>query len=237
MQKLITRNEIKNELSRIEEQYKFREDIRAKGIENAKNFLFVGGGGTGKTLAAKHLAEDLGLKFCEKSAAEMSVFPTTVNHFGVVDSIGKYMHGGSVFVLHDFDALLREEHLYLLNCLFEAISLNHDSIFIAEMNHHLYSMEILHRFDGVIYFSYLTKELTPKLLDEVFSSYGYPNIKFSDNTIGLATGVSPAEVVNTCKEVIRIMAIPHVSVNPETKLHELLKQRRNTFNLVNSFGD
>lgn len=236
MQKLITRNEIKNELSRIEEQYKFREDIRSKGIENAKNFLFVGGGGTGKTLAAKHLAEDLGLKFCEKSAAEMSVFPTTVSHFSV-DSIEKYMHGGSVLVLHDFDAFLSEEHPYLLKRLFDIVSLNHDSIFIAEINHHLYNMGILHRFDGVIYFSYLTKELTPKLLDEVFSSYGYPNIKFSDDTIGLATGVSPAEVVNTCKEVIRIMAIPYVIVNPETKLHELLKQRRNTFNLVNSFGN
>lgn len=236
MQKLITRSETKNELSRISEQYKFRENIRAKGIENAKNFLFVGGGGTGKTLAAKHLAEDLGLKFCEKSAAEMSVFPTTVGHFGV-DFIEKYMHGGSVFVLHDFDAFLSEEHPYLLKRLFDIVSLNHDSIFIAEINHHLYNMGILHHFDGVIYFSYLTKELTPKLLDEVFSSYGYPNIKFSDDTIGLATGVSPAEVVNTCKEVIRIMAIPYVIVNPETKLHELLKQRRNTFNLVNSFDN
>lgn len=236
MQKLITRSETKNELSRIAEQYKFRENIRAKGIENAKNFLFIGGGGTGKTLAAKHLAEDLGLNFCEKSAAEMSVFLTTVNRFGI-DFIEKYMHGGSVFVLYDFDALLSEEHPYLLKRLFDIVSLNHDSIFIAEMNHHLYNMGILHRFDGVICFSYLTKELTPKLLDEVFSSYGYPNIKFSDDTIGLATGVSPAEVVNTCKEVIRIMAIPHVSVNPETKLHELLKQRRNTFNLVNSFGN
>lgn len=149
-------------------------------------------------MAAKHLAEDLGLKFCEKSAAEMSVFLTTVSHFGV-DSIEKYMHGGSVFVLHNFDAFLSEEHPHLLKRLFDTVSLNHDSIFIAEMNHHLYSMGILHRFDGVIY-------------------------------------LSPAEVVNTRKEVIRIMAIPHVSVNPEAKLHELLKQRRNTFNLVNSFG-
>ena len=213
---LVLSEELEIKVQRIITEYRKRELLRKNGLKNRSKILIVGEPGTGKTMTASVLADELGLplyviqidKLVTKYMGE-----TSVKLRQVFDCIQEIQ---GIYLFDEFDAIGSDRSLdndvgemrRILNSFLQYLE-NDDSysiILAATNNPKLLDKALFRRFDDVLEYKLpdlgqiqciLENHLDGLALNEVFDNQVYESAK----------GLNHADIVRACEEAIKYSLI------------------------------
>ncbi|WP_210151374.1 AAA family ATPase [Chryseobacterium scophthalmum] len=208
---MIAPNDIKGKVNRIISEFVQRDKLRKHDLENRRKILLSGHPGTGKTMTASIIANELNLplytilmdKMVTKFMGE-----TSAKLRQVFDFIEQKQ---GVYLFDEFDAIGGErsrdndvgEMRRVLNSFLQFIERdNSDSLIIAITNNkELLDQALFRRFDDVILYNLPSLEEKEALLRDRLSQFSR-KIKFKD-LLPEINGLSHAEITLACVDAIK----------------------------------
>lgn len=203
---------ISEKIERVMHEYRKRNLLRKNGLKNRSKLLIAGEPGTGKTMTASVLANELGLplyviqidKLVTKYMGETSVKLRQVfEHIAEISA---------VYLFDEFDAIGSDRDMdndvgemrRILNSFLQYLE-NDDSysiIVAATNNPGLLDKALFRRFDDVLVYSRPDKNQIYKLLKIKLD--GFANDKlFTDNIYNEIDGLNHADIVKVCEEALK----------------------------------
>ena len=225
---LIVSGTLKERIQRILKEYRQKEKLKRHGLENRRKVLLTGPPGTGKTMTASIIANELGLplyvilmdkmvtKFMGETSAKLrQVFDTIAERRGI-------------YLFDEFDAIGTErakendvgEMRRVLNSFLQFIERDDSqSIIIAATNNlKLLDQALFRRFDDVLHYHLPTKEEVVKLLENRLAGFK-GNFKL-EYFVNLTNNLSHAEISQACLD-----AIKEIILNDKSKVDKSLLSR------------
>lgn len=237
LSELIVSDEIIDSIHRILNEYRNRNKLYSYGLMNRRKILLGGAPGTGKTFTASIIASELSLplyvvqmdKLVSKFMGE-----TSVKLRQVFDSIATIT---GVYLFDEFDAIGADRGLdnevgemrRILNSLLQFIEQDYsESIIIASTNNQkLLDQALFRRFDDVLHYTLPDENEIKKLYEHKLASFD-SSFKITENVIKAAKGLSQAEIVKVCDDVIKHSILNDVKVNAAL-ITKLLKTRHSIY--------
>ena len=233
MKDIIVTNQIEEKLIRILDEYRNRNKLYSYGLSNRRKILIEGASGTGKTMTASVMAGELSLplytvqvdklvtKFMGETSAKLrQIFES------IESSVG-------VYLFDEFDAIGADRSLdnevgemrRILNSFLQFIEMDSsESIIIAATNNQkLLDQALFRRFDDVLHYEMPTKEEIKRLFEIKLLSYD-SNFVITSHLIESADGLSHAEIVRSCDDVIK-QSILSDKVITDKSIEDLLMER------------
>lgn len=235
---LVVSSELKDKIDRILKEYFQRSKLLKHGLSNRRKILLVGPSGTGKTMTASVVANELKLPFYtiqmdkmvnkymgETSAKLRQVFESIKNQKGV-------------FLFDEFDAIGAERGLdnevgemrRVLNSFLQFIE-NDDSesiIIAATNNIKLLDQALFRRFNDILYYQLPTEKELPRLFLNCLGKY---KGKFDIDTIlPTANGLNHAEITQACNDAIKEIILNDKKSVTQKLLTSMLKDRKKAYN-------
>ncbi|MDR3260099.1 MAG: AAA family ATPase [Fusobacteriaceae bacterium] len=240
MKDLILSESLNVKINRILTEYKNRDLLGKNGLKNRSKILITGEPGTGKTMTAAVLANELGLdlfviqidKLITKYMGE-----TSIKMRQVFEQIEDYP---SVYLFDEFDAIGSDRTLdndvgemrRILNSFLQFLeNANSYSIIIAATNSpNILDKALFRRFDDVLKYeipdiNQIEMILLNKLKD--ISPQSIFNINIYKKIVELY--LSHADIIRACNEAIKLFIIDRQAITEEI-LISFLKDRVNLFN-------
>lgn len=234
---LIVNENIDKKIKRIINEYEKKGLLRKNGLKNRSKILITGLPGTGKTMTASVLANEIGLplfviqidKLVTKYMGE-----TSVKLRQVFDHIYD-VHG--VYLFDEFDAIGSDramdndvgEMRRILNSFLQYLE-NEDShsiIIAATNNPGLLDRAVFRRFDDVIEYSIPDEKQIERLL--IIKLKGFANEEiFSKDIYDAAKGMSHADIVKVCEDAIKYSILEGKEINRNIIL-TYIKDRMNLY--------
>lgn len=219
---LVLSEDLNTKVQRIVTEYRKKDLLRKNGLKNRSKLLLAGAPGTGKTMTASALADELSLplyviqtdKVVTKYMGE-----TSVKLRQVFDCIQEIQ---GIYLFDEFDAIGSDRSLdndvgemrRILNSFLQYLE-NDDSyslIIAATNNPKLLDHALFRRFDDVLEYKIpdiaqieqiFEKRLEGLALKEVFNNQVYEN----------AVGLNHADVVKACEEAIKYGLISNKEID------------------------
>lgn len=234
---LVTSDEIYDKIARILNEYRNKNKLYSFGLANRRKILLEGLPGTGKTMTASIIASELSLplyvvqmdKLVSKFMGETSVKLRQVfNHV--------YSETG-VYLFDEFDAIAADRNLdnevgemkRILNSLLQFIEQdNSQSIIIAATNNkRLLDQALFRRFDDILHYDLPNEKEIKLLLENRLFSYD-SRIIINSAAVESAKGLSQAEIVRVCDDVIKTSILNNSEITSE-QIILLLEERHKMY--------
>ena len=235
---LVVDPQIKKRIERIINEFTYRDKLFRHNLENRRKILFSGHPGTGKTMTASVIANELRLpiyvvlmdKIVTKYMAETSAKLRQI--FDYIEDVP------AVYLFDEFDAIGGQrgkdnevgEMRRVLNSFLQFIERDHsDSLIIAATNNlELLDQALFRRFDDVIHYQLPTDQEKIQLLKNRL------NGNISQNDIDLIlpqlTSLSHAEINQACLDAIKESVINEVKISPDLVI-KTIRERKSAYNL------
>ena len=218
---LVLPEDLDIKVKRIITEYQKKELLRKNGLKNRSKILLTGDPGTGKTMTASVLADELGLplyviqidKLVTKYMGETSVKLRQV--FDCIDEIQ------GVYLFDEFDAIGSDRSLdndvgemrRILNSFLQYLE-NDDSysiIIAATNNPKLLDKALFRRFDDVMEYRLPDIQQIQRIVQNKLEGLALREV-FDSQVYECAKGLSHADVVKACEEAIKYSLINDVDV-------------------------
>ena len=235
---LVVAPEIKNRIKRIIKEFTYKDKLFRHNLENRRKILFSGHPGTGKTMTASIIANELHLpiyvvlmdKIVTKYMGETSAKLRQI--FDYIEEVP------AVYLFDEFDAIGGQrgkdndvgEMRRVLNSFLQFIERDHsDSLIIAATNNlELLDQALFRRFDDVIHY------LLPKDFEKVQliknRLYGKLSQKEIDLILPELDSLSHAEINQACLDAIKESIINNIKISPELLINTI-QERKSAYNL------
>ena len=235
---LVVDPQIKKRIERIINEFTYRDKLFRHNLENRRKILFSGHPGTGKTMTASVIANELHLpiyvvlmdKIVTKYMGETSAKLRQI--FDYIEDVP------AVYLFDEFDAIGGQrgkdnevgEMRRVLNSFLQFIERDHsDSLIIAATNNlELLDQALFRRFDDVIHYQLPTDQEKIQLLKNRLNG----NILQKDIDLILPelTSLSHAEINQACLDAIKESVINEVKISPDLVI-KTIRERRSAYNL------
>ena len=235
---LVVDPQIKKRIERIINEFTYRDKLFRHNLENRRKILFSGHPGTGKTMTASVLANELHLpiyvvlmdKIVTKYMGETSAKLRQI--FDYIEDVP------AVYLFDEFDAIGGQrgkdnevgEMRRVLNSFLQFIERDHsDSLIIAATNNlELLDQALFRRFDDVIHYQLPTDQEKIQLLKNRLNG----NILQKDIDLILPelTSLSHAEINQACLDAIKESVINEVKISPDLVI-KTIRERKSAYNL------
>lgn len=235
---LIVSKIIKDRIFRVINEFEQRDKLLRHDLENRRKLLFTGSPGTGKTMTASIIANEIHLpmyviqmdkmvtKYMGETSAKLrQIFELIENNTGV-------------YLFDEFDAIGSQrskdndvgEMRRVLNTFLQLIESDHsESLIIAATNNlELLDQALFRRFDDVIYYSLPSDEEKMKLLRNKL----FPNINNSaiKKLIPQLDSLSHAEISKACLDAIKESILLDGKLTIEL-LEKTIKERKMAYKI------
>ena len=235
---LVVDPQIKKRIERIINEFTYRDKLFRHNLENRRKILFSGHPGTGKTMTASVIANELHLpiyvvlmdKIVTKYMGETSAKLRQI--FDYIEDVP------AVYLFDEFDAIGGQrgkdnevgEMRRVLNSFLQFIEREHsDSLIIAATNNlELLDQALFRRFDDVIHYQLPTDQEKIQLLKNRLNG----NILQKDIELILPelTSLSHAEINQACLDAIKESVINEVKISPDLVI-KTIRERKSAYNL------
>ncbi|WP_454948987.1 AAA family ATPase [Capnocytophaga leadbetteri] len=235
---LVVDPQIKKRIERIINEFTYRDKLFRHNLENRRKILFSGHPGTGKTMTASVIANELHLpiyvvlmdKIVTKYMGETSAKLRQI--FDYIEDVP------AVYLFDEFDAIGGQrgkdnevgEMRRVLNSFLQFIERDHsDSLIIAATNNlELLDQALFRRFDDVIHYQLPTDQEKIQLLKNRLNG----NILQKDIDLILPelTSLSHAEINQACLDAIKESVINEVKISPDLVI-KTIRERKSAYNL------
>lgn len=224
-------------ISRLLTEYYQRQKLKAHGLENRRKVLLEGPPGTGKTMTASIIANELDLPLYTIMVDKMVTrfMGETSAKLRQVFEVIQEKRG--VYLFDEFDAIGGErgkdndvgEMRRVLNSFLQFLERdNSDSIIVAATNiHNLLDQALFRRFDDVLHYENPTVEEISKLL---LMRLGVFKGGFSIKPIAKsAVGLSHAEITRVCLDAIKEAILSNRKTVERDALNKNIVERQNAY--------
>ena len=225
---LVCQNNVKDKVKRVIREYLHKDTLAKYHLGNRRKLLLSGPSGTGKTMTASILANELQLplyvvllekvvtKFMGESSLKLSkIFDLISQNQGVYlfdefDAIGAQRVGEMRRILNSFLQFMERD--------------DSDSLIVAATN----SMAILdkalfRRFDDVVEYALPTDEEKLKIINGQLDGFIKKSFNF-DEILPLMDKMSHAEITMICRDVMKESLLEGIGVN-ENLVKTIINQR------------
>lgn len=235
---LVVDPQIKKRIERIINEFTYRDKLFRHNLENRRKILFSGHPGTGKTMTASVIANELRLpiyvvlmdKIVTKYMGETSAKLRQI--FDYIEDVP------AVYLFDEFDAIGGQrgkdnevgEMRRVLNSFLQFIERDHsDSLIIAATNNlELLDQALFRRFDDVIHYQLPTDQEKIQLLKNRLN--GNLSQKDIDLILPELTSLSHAEINQACLDAIKESVINEVKISPDLVI-KTIRERKSAYNL------
>ena len=208
---LVVSDALMESIRRIITEYRQQAKLRSHGLHNRRKILLTGPSGTGKTMTARVLANELRLplhtiqvdrlvtKFMGETSAKLRQ---------IFDRIGEAL---GVYLFDEFDAIGGDRMLdndvgemrRVLNALLQFMEHDaSDSMIVAATNSPtLLDSALFRRFDDVLAYQMPDSASSRRLMENVLGAYRGRNSW--ESALGVCQGMSHAEIDSACRDAIK----------------------------------
>lgn len=234
---LIVSDEITEKIDRILLEYKQSHKLDKYGMTNRRKILLVGVPGTGKTMTASVIAQELKLPlFVILMDKLMTKFMgETGNKLRQIFELIEEKKG--VYFFDEFDTIGGErakdndvgEMRRVLNSFLHFIDKDKsDSLILAASNNlSLLDQALFRRFDDIITYSLPSEKEIIKLLTNKLSSFK-STFKL-EPLVKIALGLSHAEITSACQDAIKDAILRNKTKVEKAKLIKFLEHKRSVY--------
>ena len=209
---LVVTESISEKIKRIIKEYQKKELLRKNGLKNRSKFLITGEPGTGKTMTASVIANELGLtlyviqldKLITKYMGETSVKLRQV--FDFINEVN------AVYLFDEFDAIGSDRSLdndvgemrRILNSFLQYLENDdsHSIIIAATNNPDILDKALFRRFDDVFEYKLPNIEQITNLYKNKLRGIAPDNI-FTEEIFNASIGLNHSDVVKVCEDSIK----------------------------------
>jgi SpoVK/Ycf46/Vps4 family AAA+-type ATPase len=226
-QELVVSEEIRIRIERILTEYRQRERLRSFGMKNRSKILLEGTPGTGKTLTASIIANELNIplyvvqmdKLITKFMGE-----TSAKLRQIFDTIAA---NRAVYLFDEFDAIGADRSLdnevgemrRVLNSFLQF--LEHDdseSIIIAATNNSkMLDQALFRRFDDVLHYSEPDEKQIRRLFEIKLGGF-YSARSITKKVVDAVNGLSHADITKVCEDCIKLIILENKTMNDDLLL-------------------
>ena len=235
---LVVDPQIRKRIERIINEFTYRDKLFRHNLENRRKILFSGHPGTGKTMTASVIANELHLpiyvvlmdKIVTKYMGETSAKLRQI--FDYIEDVP------AVYLFDEFDAIGGQrgkdnevgEMRRVLNSFLQFIERDHsDSLIIAATNNlEVVDQALLRRFDEGMHYQLPTDQEKIQLLKNRLN--GSISQKDIDLILPQLTSLSHAEINQACLDAIKEAVINEVKISPDLVI-KTIRERRSAYNL------
>ncbi len=234
---LIVSDEITEKIDRILLEYKQSHKLNKYGMTNRRKILLVGSPGTGKTMTASVIAQELKLPlFVILMDKLMTKFMgETGNKLRQIFELIEEKKG--VYFFDEFDTIGGErakdndvgEMRRVLNSFLHFIEKDKsDSLILAASNNlSLLDQALFRRFDDIIAYSLPSEIEIIKLLKNKLSSF-ISTLKL-EPLVKIALGLSHAEITSACQDAIKDAILRNKTKVEKAKLIKFLEHKKSVY--------
>lgn len=234
---LIVSTEIEDKIKRILNEYQKKDILRKNGLMNRSKILLAGDPGTGKTMTASVIANELYLplyviqfdKLITKYMGE-----TSVKLRQVFDQI-KEIRG--VYLFDEFDAIGSDRSLdndvgemrRILNAFLQNLEDDESySIIIAATNNpSMLDKALFRRFDDVMEYKNPDNDQIKRLFKMKLHGKALNDI-FSDEVYKKASGLNHADIVKACEDAVKYSILEDTTITKDI-LMNFIQDRKNYY--------
>lgn len=230
---LISSEELHSRIHRILNEFTNRTKLKKNGLSNRRKILLEGAPGTGKTMTASIIAEELHLPlFVVQMDKLVTKFmgETSVKLRQIFDSIEEIT---GVYLFDEFDAIGADrgmdnevgEMRRVLNSFLQFIEQDiSDSIIIAATNNRrMLDQALFRRFDDVLHYSLPSEDEVKRLLRLKLSGFTSGSI-YTEEVIKKAINLSQAEIAIVCDDAIKLSILNDTKIEKK-ELLTLINER------------
>lgn len=234
---LIVSFEVEEKIKRIIEEYLKKEILRKNGLMNRHKILFVGEPGTGKTMSASVVANEVYLplyviqldRLITKYMGETSIKLRQI--FSQIKEIP------GVYLFDEFDAIGSDrsfdndvgEMRRILNSFLQYIETDesHSIIIAATNNPSFLDKALFRRFDDVIEYKNPDKAQIARLLKMKLTGKVFKDV-FTKDVYETALGLNHADIMKACEDVMKYSLLEGKDITKSIVL-EHLKNKKNYY--------
>jgi len=221
---LVVTESISEKIKRIIKEYEKKDLLRKNGLKNRSKFLITGEPGTGKTMTASVIANELGLtlyviqldKLITKYMGETSVKLRQV--FDFINEVN------AVYLFDEFDAIGSDRSLdndvgemrRILNSFLQYLE-NEDShsiIIAATNNPNILDKALFRRFDDVLEYKMPDIEQIINLFKMKLKGLA-PDSVFKEEVFSASIGLNHFDVVKVCEDAIKNSILEDKEINED----------------------
>ncbi len=209
---LVVTESISEKIKRIIKEYEKKELLRKNGLKNRSKFLVTGEPGTGKTMTASVIANELGLtlyviqldKLITKYMGETSVKLRQV--FDFINEVN------AVYLFDEFDAIGSDRSLdndvgemrRILNSFLQYLENDdsHSIIIAATNNPDILDKALFRRFDDVFEYKLPDIEQIINLYNMKLKGLAPDNV-FTEEVFNASSGLNHSDIVKVCEDSIK----------------------------------
>ena len=220
MADLIVSNKVEVRINQVIVEYNKRNELANYGLSNRKKILLAGHPGTGKTLTASIIANELSLPFYVISMDSIITKYMGESSVKLRQAFEVINENTAVYLFDEFDAIGAErgnsndvgEMRRILNTFLQLLEQSDsNSIIIAATNYkRILDLALFRRFHDVIQYELPQKNEIERLLNQRLGYFTHANFDFNI-LIDKCIGLSHSEIVNACNDSIKHMIINEIS--------------------------
>lgn len=240
MDNIVCPDKVRNKLNRIIREYKQRDLLYKNNLTNRRKILLAGPSGTGKTMTASILANELHIplfvvrmeRVITKYMGESSLKLAKV--FELISNVR------GVYLFDEFDAIGMQrgqdnevgEMRRILNTFLQLIErMDSDSLIVAATNcGSQLDKALFRRFDDVIEYSLPGEQEIEVLLSHCL--YGFDSSKIDcHNLLPLFKGMSHAEITSVCMDAVKESLLGDVPLD-NSVMESAIQQKNSTVKMI-----
>lgn len=226
-----------NKIKRIISEFNNQEKLKSHGLTNNRKILLEGSPGTGKTMTASILANELKLPLCTVLMDKMLtkyMGETSTKLRQIFDDISNCQ---GVYLFDEFDTIGGERNLdndvgeirRVLNTFLQLIENDtSNSIIIASTNNlKMLDQALFRRFDEIINYELPSESEIKQLINNRLGTFNSSEI--SKEVIESCVGMSQAEIVKVCDDLIKESILNDVDTVNLDRMCKMVDERKKSY--------
>lgn len=233
---LVLPTELQERIARVIHEYRQQDKLKSHGLTHRRKILLIGSPGTGKTMTARVLANELHLQLqtIQVDRLVTKFMGETSAKLRQIFDLIQEEHG--VYLFDEFDAIGGERTLSndvgemrrVLNAFLQFIEQDKsDSLIIAATNTpKILDKALFRRFDDVLYYEKPEPEEQQQLIKNVLGTFKTSRFSWK-KVIEQSAGLSHAEVDHACQDAIKSAILSdRIKVDAEFLINTLKERQK-----------